>query len=400
MMTSIGIPRSSRRLRARRAGEGSGAVAAGAGGTRKICAVAAVLALALAASAIGQAQQPPAGEVERHLPSAGDQPRDEALVPNTGDAAADSRLSPPAQAVADGEGASRAGAPPDDRRDERWVDPLVRFVAPAGPYLDDARSFAAGQDWMLLLLVLFNGLLALFSYRLWRSTSALHAAAREQSDDIKRSIAVAREAAEAARKSAEAAFLQAKASIGTELPRFELSQIGLVDADQSVRQALRTPSIRIDFANHGRTTAFVTQKCVEMRLARTLPPDPDYRMVETLEAVEAVEAGESVGAAADAPLGELSEAQADALLAGQDTLWVYGFLGFRDFLGMEHRMGFCLRWTPPRFNGGTGGSFIRTGPETYAYQTQDRPLVPAEPAAMPPPALRGQALGQSSREAG
>jgi hypothetical protein len=57
-------------------------------------------------------------------------------------------------------------------------------------------------DW---LLAIFSGLLVLFTYRLWKATVGLWEVSQRQSRDMKASIAVAQEAAEAAKKSAKVA---------------------------------------------------------------------------------------------------------------------------------------------------------------------------------------------------
>jgi hypothetical protein len=244
-------------------------------------------------------------------------------------------------------------------------------------------DFLAERDWTMLLLVLFNFLLALFAYRLWRSTVGLVEAAREQSRDLKQSIAATKDAADAARRGAEVAALQARVLIGVERPRFELSSVQLEWADQSVRQALKAPSVDIAFTNHGRTSAFVTEKCIEARMTPTLPADPVYSAVETLPVVDAVDSGKTVGASAHRRVGELNEEQIRQVLAGGNTLWVYGFINFHDFLGMKHKLGFCLRWAPPDREASIGGVFLQDGPAHYSYRTEEWPPSPAEPKPVP-----------------
>lgn len=301
---------------------------------------------------------------------------------------------PPAAGAAEGGATSIAATTSGPASSLRGAaDGLVaRSLAVAGRRLDQLWALLGRRDWFPPLLVLFNGLVAVFACLLWRSTAGLIAFAKAQSRDLKDVIVVAREAAEAANRSAEAASLQARAMVGTELPRLELGHVHLADADQSVRQALRAPSVELRFANYGRTTALVLEKCVEVRLGQTLPPDPAYDCAEALPVVEAVESGESVGAAAQRRLGELSESQIQGLLTGLNKLWVYGFVRFRDFLGMEHRLGFCLRWTPPKGEASIGGSFVQEDPGAYIYHSDD--WTPSQlnnapsPAARPPLDLR------------
>ncbi|HUC66526.1 MAG TPA: hypothetical protein VMA53_13900 [Stellaceae bacterium] len=267
-----------------------------------------------------------------------------------------------------------------------WIEVLDRSLATAGRQLDEIGALLGQWDWVPPLLTLFNGLLALFAYRLWRSTSNLVGVAGEQSRDLKEMIAVARDAADAAKRSADAVALQCRATVGAELPRFELGHVHLAYSDQSVRQALKAPSIDLRFTNYGRTAALVLERCVEVRLGQTLPPDPTYDCVEALAVVEAVDSGKSVGLEAHRRLGDLTESQVHGLQSGLNKMWVYGFVRFRDFLGIEHKTGFCLRWTPPRGEASTGGSFVQEEPGAYIYQIDDWPLARVENE--PSPAAR------------
>ncbi len=263
-------------------------------------------------------------------------------------------------------------------RSTAWIEFLDRSLAIAGRQLDQAWALLGQWNWVPPLLALFNGLLAFFAYRLWGSTSSLIRLAGEQSRDLKEMIVVARDAANAAKRSADAVSLQARAMVGAELPRFELGHVHLAYSDQSVRQALKAPSIDLRLTNYGRTSALVLEKCVEVRLGQKLPPDPTYDCVEALAVVEAVDSGKSVGIEAYRRLGDLSESQVHGLLSGLNKIWVYGFVRFRDFLGIEHKMGFCLRWTPPNGEASTGGSFVQEEAGTYIYQIDDWPLARVE----------------------
>ena len=289
-----------------------------------------------------------------------------------------------AAAVASGQASSR---PLGAGRQIVWIEILDQSLATGQRDLTEVWDFLRERNWVPPLLILFNGLVAIFAYRLWKSMSGLIGLAREQSRDLKEMIVVARDAADAARRSAEAASLQARALVGAELPRLELGSVTLANSDQSVRQALRAPSIDIQFTNYGRTTALLIEKCVEVRLGHALPSEPTYDFVDVLPVVEAVESGKSIGAAAHRRLGDLSDTQVQGLLGGLNNLWVYGFVRFRDFLGMQHKMGFCLRWTPPPRDASIGGSFVPEDPGAYIYQTDDWSLAQVEnersPSAQP-----------------
>jgi hypothetical protein len=347
-----------------------------------------LLAAMLTGAAIGQSPQPPQGQADQPSATPADNANLDQPAPKPRAGTAPAEPSPRARTVADDAGAAER----EKSRYGGWIDIVSRSLAPVWRWLGGVWQVAAAvQDWLPILLALFNGLLALFAYRLWRSTADLHVVARAQSQDVAQSIAIARSAADAAQKSAEAALLQARAAIGVELPRFELSAVQLAYADQSVRQALKSPSVQVSFTNHGRTTAFVTRKCIELRIIQVLPPEPVCRLIQALDIVEPVESGQTASASASRRLGELSEQQIDVLLSGRNNLWVYGFICFRDFLGMEHKTGFCLRWIPPHREASIGGSFNPEDPGKYIYQTLDRAVAPAEPTPRPreaEPALR------------
>jgi hypothetical protein len=284
------------------------------------------------------------------------------------------------------EPAARTSAPspaPGADSSEDWLATATAWADREWQRLAGLRAALAAIAWNPILLTLFNGLLVLFAYRLWRTSKGVEDAVRAQSAEITRSIAVLKDAAEATRQTAEAALLQARASVGVELPRLELSDIRLLHADESIRQALKSPATALAFTNHGRTTAFLTTRCIELRLADALPEEPEYRAIEPLEIAEAVVSGGSVAAGAAQRLGELGEAEVEALRLGRRTLWVYGFVAFRDFLGIEHRKGFCLRWLPPPAQAHIGGSFQPDGPAAYVYEREAAARESRPAAAIP-----------------
>jgi hypothetical protein len=327
----------------------------------------ALIVWALAGAAVAQAPEPA-------------QPGHE-TVPEVTTPAAPASSAPTARAV--------IGAPPR-ATEEDGLAAVVRWKDAAWARLAPLRASFADISWLPVLLTLFNGLLALFAYRLWRTSAGMGEALRAQSQAMTGTLDVLKEAAAAARQTADAALLQARASVGVELPRLELAAIDLVHADESIRQALKAPAVSLRFVNHGRTTAFLTERCVELRLADALPTEPEYRTIDDLEIAEAVAGGASIEAGADQRLGELSETDVEALRLGRRTLWVYGFVAFRDFLGIEHRKGFSLRWRPPPAQAAIGGSFQPDGPATYVYE-RDTPARDSRPAAAIPLVLTDRA---------
>ena len=327
----------------------------------------ALILLTLLSTALAQTPDPARTGIE---------PPAEAAAPSTDVARPSENAAPPVRAVIE-------VPPPRSGADEDWLAMARRWAAAAWDKLAPARAMVADLAWTPLLLTFFNGLLALFAYRLWRTSAGLNDALSAQSQAMTQTLSILKDAAETTRQIADAVLLQARASVGVELPRLELSAVDLVHADESIRQALKSPAVSLRFANHGRTTAFLTARCVELRLADSLPAEPEYRAIETLETAEAVASGDNVKAGADQRLGEVGEAEVEALRLGRRTLWVYGFIAFRDFLGIEHRKGFCLRWLPPPAQAAIGGSFQPEGSDAYVYE-RDEPARTTRPTAAIP----------------
>jgi hypothetical protein len=112
-------------------------------------------------------------------------------------------------------------------------------------------------DW---LLVLFNGILAVFTALLYRATSGLWAAAKEQSGDMKKSIAVSDKSAEAALKSA---LVAEQTLYGTEAP-FLFIIIASTDGNDIVTvtspQGVEYPEhVSYMFHNYGRSQAIIRE---------------------------------------------------------------------------------------------------------------------------------------------
>lgn len=330
-----------------------------------------LLILSLAAAALAQVPEPAGNAAE---PAVG------AAPPPAAAPAAATGAAPSARAVI---AVETPAASPRFGAGEDWLATSAGWAEAAWERLAPLRLALAETPAMPLLLTLFNGLVALFVYRLWRTSTGVNDALQAQSEALTHTLGVLKETADATRQIADAALLQARAAVGVELPRLELSAIELVHADESIRQALKAPAVALRFVNHGRTTAFLTARCVELRIADALPAEPEYRTIDELEIAEAVASAASVEAGADQRLGELSETEVEALRLGRRTLWVYGFVAFRDFLGIEHRKGFSLRWMPPPAQAAIGGSFQPDGPEAYVYE-RDEPGRGSRPASTIP----------------
>jgi hypothetical protein len=209
---------------------------------------------------------------------------------------------------------------------------------------------------------IFTLTLKLSTDKLWGAAkdqiAAAENAAKIQSADMNASIAVAKEATNAAKLSAQAA-------INVELPRLfatkidiELAALNLVDPETSLQK------ISVTITNYGRTPAFLYCESAEM-LPGPLPPVPIYPNAIDLEPGTIIEKGQLRTLTA---YGRDNRAKFDVrpFVAGNAMLWVYGIIWFRDFLNERHAMRFCADLRVPQgLAAGHPPKFIQGGPAGY-----------------------------------
>lgn len=110
----------------------------------------------------------------------------------------------------------------------------------------------------------------------------------------------------------------------------------------------KTGKIRVTFQNYGRSVARLTSFCLEHRVARELPPVPVYGDAAPLPNHLTIEQGKALPLVPlDSQNIHICESDMDRITERSPDLahlWVYGYLGFRDFRGKAHRTGFCYRW--------------------------------------------------------
>ncbi|MEA2860500.1 MAG: hypothetical protein QOC72_2539 [Methylobacteriaceae bacterium] len=219
-------------------------------------------------------------------------------------------------------------------------------------------------DKLLDPISLFTLALVVSTVLLWRSTEKMAGLAATQASDMKESLAISKQAADAARLSAEAA-------IGVELPRivFGSAEIMRGHAPSSGFKS-RITGLRFEVIanNHGRTPAFLTDVSTHIHVGANLPAEPTRGRNDALNwpVVEIIKAD----AAFPIPIMER-----DKILVGQVRedvfrerlyIWVYGYLEYRDFLHAHHREPFVQRM---ELHGGSEGcSFFDAeclAPEAY-----------------------------------
>ena len=150
------------------------------------------------------------------------------------------------------------------------------------------------------------------------------------------------------------------------------------------RWHLNTSNFRIEFVNFGNTPAELTRLQYEI-----IPRKRDIGIVDSFSPRDVGGRELPVGSvsAKDSPYGEnsdLSESQliqghADAIANGEESVWVTGFVRYRDIFGMNRITGFTFL-----FNQDTQWEFIGRGDnENYNYTREEHP------EDIPPPSSRG-----------
>jgi hypothetical protein len=177
-------------------------------------------------------------------------------------------------------------------------------------------------------------------------------------------IAFLTSADKTARKAADTAMLQAKASIGVELPKLMLFHLDfkLSDATRFLDK-MQYPIIEISVKNFGRTPAFITFQATEIAW-RGLAPKPDYGRTGHNPPPETIVEQRDTYGLGDLRAADLcTEVEVREILANRRFLWVFGCVAYRDFLGDRHALRFCRRL----FIRQSGGHVWTEGDSPSAY---------------------------------
>ncbi|HEX4043591.1 MAG TPA: hypothetical protein VHY10_17970 [Xanthobacteraceae bacterium] len=171
-------------------------------------------------------------------------------------------------------------------------------------------------------------------------------------------------AVDAAKKSADAAM-------GVALPRFEVTQVRIQrTGGDTLAESLWRP-INVTLVNFGQSAAVILRECIIFWVGDVLPAIPDYSLgrVHDIGFRFPIIAGDSHPISAQAvgmdafgnPFG-IDPIEADRVAEGQSTLWLYGYLVYRDFLDQVATKGFCARLEVEN----ASGRFVQDGPESYS----------------------------------
>lgn len=176
--------------------------------------------------------------------------------------------------------------------------------------------------------------------------------------------------AEATKTSGEATKLLAEATLNIEAPIIIVQKAKMVETGRISEEIITSdltisPFIRIPIKNIGRTPAFLDHEFIFLKVLKELPEKPDYFIKFKFPNGIVLTSGDS---------NEIQQkychlhAGTLLVLEGKMSLWAFGYVAYRDFIGREHKTGFCYRWYPPN-EFSPQGRWEYEGPEAYLYIT-------------------------------
>ena len=225
------------------------------------------------------------------------------------------------------------------------------------------------KDWTDYALFGFNGAIAIFTIvlgvwtiKLSNETRRLRVLAKQQGEDTKESIRLAK--------------LSSDAAVALELPLFVIERVAVL---QGSKQA------QVDLGNHGRTPAIILADCLVFEARGALDAKPRY----PIATVQRVPTSRIVGPGQEYEVYRKTSYSDDewaAALGGKTILWAYGYVEYLDFLKYRRRLGFCVAFEPipsPLYPTATpsDGRWVQEGSAVYTY---DR-LVAGDDVAAPAP---------------
>jgi hypothetical protein len=149
-----------------------------------------------------------------------------------------------------------------------------------------------------------------------------------------------------ARISADAAALNAKAAIVIELPiiifRLQLHrQLAVMDPVDGVPG--NKSELRIFLDNRGRSAAEMLELVVGWKVIKALPEKPVSERTFQFAPGDLLEAE---GNNMRSVVIELQNEEIESIRNNTASLWAYGHLLYKDFLGASHQTPYCAKWYP------------------------------------------------------
>jgi len=234
-------------------------------------------------------------------------------------------------------------------------------------------------------VAIFTGLLFIVSA--WQGWLILGAERRNKAifENTRRQTIAAIAAAKAARISAEASKIQARALFALEISVVTLYRISFITQSKVAPGTPTTLDFSrcdgpvfsqaiINFSVVGRTDIIVIETSFNTIVAKDVPAEPSYsNVVHSPRRIAAGQSKEQFPSPFAQPFvsggATISEVECAAIKAGEMDLWVYGYFAYKDILEDITEVGFIGSWSASRSIRETLG-----GPDAYQYQRK-RPKV-------------------------
>jgi hypothetical protein len=247
-----------------------------------------------------------------------------------------------------------------------------QHVSEAPPEKESAEEALAHYTWWLTT---FTCILAFATIGLGAATVGLYLTGEKQIKLSQRAslrqFRQTNDSLSLTKKSAEAAEQTAKAVVAVELPTIVFVAINLIGQGHVVIDGGMPPKIselELGFKNSGRTVATLIDQCIEHVVLDNLPISPDYRHIYPFVPGTLVEPGKVSPVEIQRYFINLTDEDRNAIESGSKSLWVYGYVAFRDFLGLRHESKFCAKWRPssgPSNNSPIGFVYSSDTPPEY-----------------------------------
>jgi hypothetical protein len=215
------------------------------------------------------------------------------------------------------------------------------FVA----YHDDINALST------LVIAAFTAALAWSTVKLWRETERLAKGADDQSEKMRESIREQRRtafaallSAKAAKKTAAAVDLQAKAAVGAETPLLQITDIFISHQVDGKEKWIRKFEPAVTIKNFGRAPAVVTEVIMNIGFGYIPDRPPELIRYHTYPVAAVVESGKEFKYYDMWLKKGITEQQINVFLADEAmNAFVFGVIKYRDFSGI-HDQGFVFIW--------------------------------------------------------
>jgi hypothetical protein len=228
----------------------------------------------------------------------------------------------------------------------RHKDSIIVEAVGLRTQLHVACGFVAANKNNGALTALAGIVVAIFTGTLWWATRGMLRIADKQRADMLKAIKAGEIAARAAERSAE---------VGVEIPCIAIQGIEFLDTDAAdVESKLQNPKVIVTIKNHGRTPAFIEREALCFRLGMALPHRLEYDFAIDHPAGKTIESEEIYRLGRTGLLPKFDNETISGILRGNNSLWIYGYIFYYDFLRELHWFNFRARFQiPPSLNGKT-----------------------------------------------